>query len=361
MDVIQFLKDLFMMKFVPELGMNASYGLLFVLGLLTSFHCMGMCGGIVISQTLEKNQASETPAKKNAWFIPTVSYNVGRVLAYTFVGGVVGGLGQIISFSGIWKGIIPILGGLFMIIMGINLLGIFPALRRLNIRMPYFAARKIKGNNKYTPLYIGLLTGLMPCGPLQIVQLYALGTRSVFYGALSMFVFSLGTVPMLLGLGAFSTIINKKYTKQILKLSAVFVIILGFIMVSRGFALSGISGMQSMSTMNSKSTISQDASIAKIEGTIQVVSTSIKSDSYPPIIVQKGIPVRWTINVKSENLNNCNKAIIIKTFNIEKSFVVGENIVEFTPEKKGDIPYTCWMAMIKSKITVVDDLSKISK
>lgn len=353
MDIIQFIKDLFMLKFVPELGMNASYGLLFVLGLLTSFHCAGMCGGIVISQTIEKKEAN-----KNSWFMPSVSYNVGRVIAYTFMGGVVGGLGQIISFSGIWKGIVPIFGGLFMIIMGINLLGIFPSLRRLNIRMPYFAARKIKGNNKYTPLYIGLLTGLMPCGPLQIVQLYALGTRSVFYGALSMLVFSLGTVPMLFSLGAFSTLINKKYTKQILKFSSVFVIILGFIMVSRGFALSG---MKSIPTMNSKTIISQNEEVAHIEGTNQLISTSIKSDSYPPIIVQKGIPVRWTLNVKAENLNNCNKSIIIQAFKIEKDLIVGENIVEFTPEKEGELLYTCWMGMIKSKITVVDDLSKVSK
>ena len=360
MDIIQFLKDLFMLKHVPELGMNASYGLLFLLGLLTSFHCVGMCGGIVLSQTVSQNNSFglDEEGKKKSWFIPSISYNFGRVIAYTFVGGVVGGLGQIISFSGVWKGVFPILGGLFMIIMGINLLGIFPTLRRFNIRMPYFAARKIKSSNNYTPFYIGLLTGLMPCGPLQIIQLYALGTRSVLYGALSMLVFSLGTVPMLFSLGALNTVITKKQSKQILKVSSIFIIILGFVMINRGFALSG---MQSMPTMNSTMTISKDIGIAHIEGSNQIVSTSIKTDSFPPIIVQKGIPVKWTINVKAENINNCNKSMIIQTYKLQKDFSVGENLVEFTPESEGDIIYTCWMGMIKSKITVVDDLSKVNK
>jgi len=360
MDIVQFFKDLFMLKYLPDLGMNASYGLLFVIGLLTSFHCLGMCGGVVISQAIGKNgnENDSKGAKRQAAFIPSIKYNTGRVIAYTFVGGVVGGLGQVVSFPGVWKGIIPILGGLFMVIMGINLLGIFPFLRRFNIRMPYFAARKIKGNNKYTPFYIGLLTGLMPCGPLQIVQLYALSTGSIISGASSMFVFSLGTVPMLFTLGAFSTIINKKHTKYILKVSSIFVIILGFVMIGRGMALSGMKGEPSMLS-NMKSNM--EMNIAKIDGNAQVVATSILPNDYPPILVQRGIPVRWTINVKSENLNNCNKAIVIGKFSIEKDLKVGENLVEFTPKESGDIIYTCWMGMIKSNIKVVDDLSKVKE
>lgn len=347
-----------MMKYIPQLGTDASYGLLFVIGLLTSFHCIGMCGGIILSQTIDKGQSKVLDGEKTKqpWFKPSISYNLGRVLAYTFVGGIVGGLGQIITFTGFWKGLIPIFGGLFMIIMGINLLGLFPALRRLNLRMPSFAAKRIIRKNNYSPFYIGLLTGLMPCGPLQIIQLYALGTRSVFYGALSMLIFSLGTVPLLFAFGAVNSIISKKYTHHILKLSAIFIIILGFVMISRGFALSGI---QADLPASSQITISSDAGVAKLEGKVQVVTTTIQSDSYPPILVQKGIPVQWTINAKSENLNECNNAIIIPKFKIEKKLQVGEILVEFTPSEAGNVGYSCWMGMIKSKIIVVDDLSKV--
>jgi len=129
----------------------------------------------------------------------------------------------------------------------------------------------------------------MPCGPLQIIQLYALGTRNVFYGALSMLIFSLGTVPLLFTFGAINSIISKKYAHRILKLSAVFITILGFLMISRGFALSEI---QTDLPVSSQMTVSSDVGIAILEGKVQVVTTSILQDSYPPILVQKGIPVQ---------------------------------------------------------------------
>ena len=397
MDILGFLKDLFMMKTVPELAANASYGLLFVVGLLTSFHCLGMCGGVVISQTLKKanvrlqtgsdlsipNVGPIGGASKGSWLVPSVSYNAGRIIAYTFVGAVVGGIGSLVSFPGAWKGLVPIFGGLFMIIMGINLLGIFPALRKLNIRMPYFAARKIRKENSYPPFIIGLLTGLMPCGPLQIVQLYALGTGSAFQGALSMFIFSLGTVPALFTLGAINSFVSQKYTRQLLKISAVLVIVLGFIMLGRGAALAGInmpganisgpnmtgSGNTAASQQGVVSTgpnaspmipVENGMAVAQLDGAVQVVTTSITEDSYPPIMVQVGVPVRWTLKATEETFNNCNKAIDIPAYRIEQDLQVGDTLVEFTPTKTGTIPYSCWMGMIKSKIVVVDDLNRVS-
>lgn len=214
-DFAQLVKDLYMLKYFSQLGTDPSYGLLLVLGFLTSFHCIGMCGGITLSQTIRYQ--NDDIKKSYAWLLPSALYNSGRVIAYTAVGAVVGGLGQVISFSGAWKGLIPILGGIFMIIMGINLLEIFPVLRRLNIPVPKWAAKKLLSNNAYSPFYVGLLTALMPCGPLQIVQLYALSTRSVVFGALSMFAFSLGTVPLLFSLGAINSLVTKSSINKVLK------------------------------------------------------------------------------------------------------------------------------------------------
>lgn len=353
--VIQFIKDLFLLKYFPELGHDASFGLLFLLGALTSFHCIAMCGGIAISQTIgNKQERGVKEGGRHAWLLPSILYNVGRTAGYTLAGGIVGGLGQAISFTGVWKGVIPIIGGLFMVIMGINLLGIFTPLRRLNIRMPYFAAKKIKEKNNYGPFYIGLLSGLMPCGPLQIVQLYALGTQSIFYGALSMLIFALGTVPLLFAFGALNSIINKKYANRILKLSAVFVIVLGVVMIGRGLALSNIYVPLPGGSINVSSGA---AGAAKIEGHVQKVATSIKSDSYPPIIVQRGIPVQWTIHADEDQLNECNNEITIPKFKIDMKLQEGDNLIEFTPQETGEYVYTCWMGMIKSKITVVDEIA----
>ena len=96
---------------------------------------------------------------------------------------------------------------------------------------------------------------------------------------------------------------------------------------------------------------------AVISGDEQTVTTSFLSDSYTPITVQRGIPVRWTILITEENLNSCNNEILIPKYDIDKKLTVGENIVEFTPTETGTFPYSCWMGMIYSRITVVENLS----
>jgi len=350
---MHFLQNLFLLKYLPSLGTDASYGIIFLFGILTSFHCLAMCGGIAISQSVGSSEpkAENAQTKAKGWFAPSVMYNLGRVMSYTVVGAVVGGLGHLIRLTGVFKGVIPIIGGIFMIIMGIKLLGIFPLLRRFNIRMPTFVAKKLIGRNNYRPLYIGLLSGLMPCGPLQIIQIYALGTRSIIIGAVSMFIFAVGTVPTLFVFGALNSVINKKYTTKILKFSASLVVILGVIMIGRGLSLSGVS-------INMPFIMGNSGEKATITGNIQTVTTKITSDSFKQIIVQKGIPVKWTINANESDLNDCNNAMDIPKFKIEKKLVIGKNLVEFTPKESGEIPYSCWMGMIKSKIIVVDDIKK---
>lgn len=136
-------------------------------------------------------------------------YNGGRIISYTILGGIVGALGSVLSLSISVKAGIQIFAGVFMIIMGLNMSG-FSIFRRFNLRLPWSAC-SIKKKPK-TPFLIGVLNGLMPCGPLQTMQLYALGTGSAFNGALSMFLFSLGTVPLMLTFGALSGFISKGYT-----------------------------------------------------------------------------------------------------------------------------------------------------
>src|SRR5665647_2658897 len=115
-----------------------------------------------------------------------------------------------------------------MVVMGINMLVLIPALRRIQIHIPAGIRNKLMGKSgERGPFIVGLLNGLMPCGPLQAMQLYALGTGSALAGALSMLIFSLGTVPLMFGFGAISTMLSKKFTRSILRFSAVLVVILG--------------------------------------------------------------------------------------------------------------------------------------
>ena len=343
----------------PQAEAGMGYGVLFVIGLLTSIHCVAMCGGINISQCVPNQSMSASGDRKLANLRPSILYNAGRVISYTIVGGLVGALGSVVSFSGKAKGIVAILAGVFMVIMGLNMLNIFPWLRRFNPRMPKIFARKIneqKAGPKNSPLYIGLLNGLMPCGPLQAMQLYALSTGSPLKGAFSMFLFSLGTVPLMFGLGALSSLLSKRFTQKMMQVSAMLVIILGVVMFQNGI---GVSGLVLPSPFMNRSVSTENRStkstVPLVEGGVQIVTTKLTSGQYQPITVMAGIPVRWTIQAAQGTINGCNNRLQIPEYKIEKKLVVGDNMIEFTPTKTGTIPYSCWMGMIRSKITVIEN------
>jgi len=351
-------------NFIPEINQSMGYGILFFVGLLTSLHCVAMCGGINLSVCVSNksddsvsNEADcENPGKISK-FKPSLLYNGGRVVSYTIIGGIVGALGSSISFSGAAKGIVAVLSGVFMVIMGLNMLNIFPWLRKINPRMPKIFGNKIHNNNgRYGPFIVGLLNGLMPCGPLQAMQIYALGTGSFAAGALSMFMFSMGTVPLMFGFGAASSILSRKFTHKMMKVSAVLVIVLGLVMANRGLALSGFS-LPTVPFGSSSST--QGSSVATVKDGVQIVTTKLSSGRYEPITVQKGIPVKWTIQASKGDINGCNNEIVIPKFNKSQKLKAGENVIEFTPTETGTFAYSCWMGMIRSKITVVDDINQI--
>lgn len=343
-------------NFIPEINQSMGYGILFVVGFLTSLHCIAMCGGINLSQCVSY-RADDGDYGRLSKIKPGLLYNCGRVVSYTVIGGIAGALGTVIGFSGTARGIVAVAAGIFMVIMGLNMLNVFPRLRKLNPRMPKIFGEKIySGRGKYGPLFVGLLNGLMPCGPLQAMQIYALGTGSFTAGALSMFMFSIGTVPLMFGFGAVSSIIGRKFTHKMMKLSAVLVIVLGVVMANRGLALSGLSiPYFSFGTGSS----SQVSGVARVQDGVQTVTTRLSPGRYEPITVQKGVPVKWVIQARKDDINGCNNEIVIPEFKVRKKLKTGENIIEFTPAEAGTFVYSCWMGMIRSRITVVDDIKHL--
>jgi sulfite exporter TauE/SafE/copper chaperone CopZ len=343
----------------PTAESGMSYGMLFVIGLLTSFHCVAMCGGINISQCMPKYTEDENKSKL-ASLTPSFLYNLGRVISYTIIGGIIGAIGSVVSLSGSLRGIIQIMAGIFMVIMGLNMLNVFPKLRKFNLRMPSIFAKSIvdkKGRSK-NAFYVGLLNGLMPCGPLQAMQLYALSAGNPMKGALSMFIFSMGTVPLMFGLGALSTILSKKSTGNFMRVGSLLVIILGISMFSNGWNLSGFSLSAFMPNIASTAGTNSATAVANavsIENGIQMVKSTLTRSGYPNITIQKGTPVKWAIEAPQGTINGCNNRAIINEYGIQHKFTVGENIIEFTPTKAGKFTYTCWMGMIRGTITVTEE------
>lgn len=169
-----------------------------------------------------------------------------------------------------------------------------------------------------------------------------------------MFLFSVGTVPLLFALGAANSFISHRFTQVILKISAVLVIVLGVGMFFRGLAAAGVAV-----DLNPLEAVPKEGiAVIAPDYQSQTVVMNVLPDKFAPIVVQNNIPVNWIIKVTKENLNECNHAILVPIYSIQKNLEVGDNLVQFIPTGTGIVPYTCWMVMIKSKIIVVDDISK---
>jgi plastocyanin domain-containing protein len=128
---------------------------------------------------------------------------------------------------------------------------------------------------------------------------------------------------------------------------AALVVVLGMVMFSNGWNLSGLAipGLPASSP---------SGNVASMENNLQIVNTTLLSGRYQPITVQAGAPVRWTIEVEPESINGCNNRMIIPEYGIEHSFSPGDNVIEFTPTRTGTFRYSCWMGMIRSTITVLE-------
>lgn len=198
---------------VPQAESGAGFGVLFVIGLLSGIHCIVMCGGIMLTQ-------------KNA-----VAYNAGRLLSYTVVGAVFGAIGTVITYDAQFKSMLFTICGGLVVIIGLMMWGV-PFLRQISPELT--KPCRFKGGR---PLVIGLLTGLMPCGALASMWLFAAASGSALKGAESMFAFGLGTCAVMLLFGAFGALVPAKYNKYILKVSTVLIVSLGLILLSMGIRM----------------------------------------------------------------------------------------------------------------------------
>lgn len=349
-------------NFIPEVTSSMGYGVLFLVGVFTSLHCVVMCGGINMSQCLPEKSTKVGSGSK---LKPSLLYNLGRVISYTVIGGMIGALGSVVSFSGQARGLVAILSGIFMVIMGISMLGVFPWINKITPRLPRFIREKAgsAGRGK-GPFIVGLFNGLMPCGPLQAMQLYALGTGSFVVGALSMFFFSLGTLPLMFGLGAIVTYMGSKFTKNMMRFSAALVVVLGIIMVGRGMVLSDITlpaltkttgavAAKPAETANNSEPKKEVLSGEIVDGVLKITS-NLNYRGYPNITVQKGTPVEFNIQADSRMLNSCNNRLIIPEYGLQVALKPGDNIIEFTPTESGKFRYSCWMGMVTGRINVIE-------
>lgn len=322
---------------IPVIDRETTLVMLFVMGIFTSVHCVSMCGAINLLASTSKTKKIKKP----------LLYNLGRLVSYTILGGLVGLLGSIFQLSKQLQGILLVLSALCLLLMGLSRLGFFSFSILKNHK------KRKKSTVSPNAFILGLLNGFMPCGPLQAMQLYALSTGSVLYGALSMFLFCLGTIPLMLFFGTFANYLNRGLQIKINQISTFLIIVLSLTMLNRGLLTMGID-VTSYFTTNYDSYLK-----SSIKEGYQIIEFDLSYSGYKDIVVEKGTKVELIIHASKESLTGCNNSISIPGYGITVDLHEGENKIEFFPDKIGTYTYTCWMGMLKNKIVVVDKIKEV--
>jgi hypothetical protein len=203
----------------------------FILGLVGSLHCAGMCGPLALALPNAGRNAL-------AYFAGRMSYNLGRLVTYCVLGLIFGLLGKSLALAGVqrWVSIalgVALLAGLFVS----RKLALWRPMTALVERLKSAMGALLRRRSLDALLVLGLLNGLLPCGLVYVACAGATATGALFNGALYMLAFGAGTVPMMLAISLSGKLVPFPLRLKLLKAVPLAVFILGTLLILRGMSL----------------------------------------------------------------------------------------------------------------------------
>jgi uncharacterized protein len=217
--------------------------LAFFAGMLSSLHCIGMCGPVVMGciapRPVEISISGSTAAlsTKASAITPHLLYNSGRVISYSIIGMAAGLIGSAALISARLQSGFGIAFGFLMIMMALFQMNIYPKFFRRGKKNSF--SHKILSSVKESKaseakFLIGFLTPLLPCGLLYGMAAHAAASSSPVTGALEMGAFALGSAPALLVTGLLSGMIGARIRKLGTTFATVLLVIMGILTIARG-------------------------------------------------------------------------------------------------------------------------------
>lgn len=206
-----------------------------ILGLLGSFHCVGMCGPIAFMLPVDRQNSFKK-------VIQISIYHFGRLLTYSLIGLIFGLVGKSLYIFGIQQQLSIAIGVLMIVIILIP----YKTFNKYNFSKPLYKfiskvktalGKELKKKTPDTFLTIGFLNGFLPCGLVYMALLGAIASGSALKGSLYMFVFGIGTIPLMTTAIYFSRFLSGVVRKKIQKAIPVFIVIIGLLFILRGLGL----------------------------------------------------------------------------------------------------------------------------
>lgn len=320
--------------------------------------CAALVGGLVLSMSKQWNELHAH--NENASFLqklkPHLMFNTGRLISYAVLGFLLGLIGAELKFSLTFTSILVISVSLLMILLALQMIGV-KAFKKFQLTVPRFMSRYITDEQnfqgKYMPFLLGAFTFFLPCGFSLTVQSLSLISGNPARSALMLFVFALGTLPVLLAIGMMSVKFNqnKKLAKMFSVIAGVVVLFFAFYNINSQLKILGITRI-----ISSSSQVSDASWTPEIVDGKQVIRMNATSYGYSPdyFRLKKGVPVRWEITNKGAL--GCTNAIIAPDFFDGQVPLTPNQITvkEFTPEETGEFWFSCWMGMVTGSIDVVE-------
>lgn len=321
-----------------------NYWLIFVTGLTTGgLSCLALQGGLLAS-TLVEEQTKAARLRGISLFL------ISKLAAYTILGLILGILGEVFALSPKVLGGLNIFIALFMLGVALETLKVHPIFKIFLLAPPKFLRRLIfrhesqKGD--FAAVVLGLFTILIPCGVTQAMMALAVSSGKPLVGALTMFFFVIGTIPVFFTLAYFATQIGEKYKNIFYKVVALFLIVLSIYTFINGLRLTGINISLKRSTASTQDSVVTD--------NIQKITIKLDNNQgYIPnsIKIKKDIPVE--LSVLANGATTCVRVFVIPSLKINKVVPDTEPlIIKFTPNKTGKISFTCSMGMYHGEFIV---------
>lgn len=334
------------------------------LGLVTSLHCVSMCGPMVVTYAL-KGTEDGTVAQR---VVPNLAYQAAKIASYMLVGLLLGAIGSAFDLDAI-RPYVMVGAGVFMIVLALGMTGRVPWAAKLTPRPPKFLVRALSTVRRKavvdadadraslaTPVTFGLLTGLMPCAPLMAAQLNAAASGSALAGALGMFAFGLGTAPLMLGFGTASSLIPKRFKERAMVLLAVVVLIFGVTYLNRGAMLLGSPvTLQAMkgAVLGQSATAEAPTGYATGPDGVVEVPIVIENTRFVPatVNVPADVPVRLVVDRREAQA--CSDQIALPQLGVLEDLAPnGVTGVMLPATKAGTYTLTCGMGMMSGQLVV---------
>ncbi|MDO8846805.1 MAG: sulfite exporter TauE/SafE family protein [Coriobacteriia bacterium] len=334
----------------------------FALGLATSVHCLSMCGPMVVTYVVQCSDDTGWRGK----LAPNLVYQGAKIFSYAAVGTLLGAIGSAFDVDAIRPWVMA-LAGVFMIILGLGMTGRFPWALRLTPRPPKALVNALlrlrrkatadaeQGESTLAvPAAFGLLTGLMPCAPLQAAQLVAASSGSALTGGLTMLAFGLGTAPLMLAFGTASSMIPKTWKQRLHIVLAVVVIISGLVFLNRAALLTGfpVNSRAVLGIFNGTSDEPALEFTTASDGVAEVPLV-IQSVQYFPSTVVVPADRQVRLIVDRREAVGCSDRLVIPGMDVDVALAPNATTEVVLPASEpGTYPMTCGMGMMSGEIVV---------